>query len=144
MNFDLAAVDTAAPEGVLMPINGVDGQPIKNSKGGSPALVVISADTDIYRRYVRKKQMEAIRKARLKKPEDVPVDEAADEAEAMAIEQYVLVTIGWRDILDEKGEPIPFTKEAARELFTKYPMVGEQLDVFCGQRANFIKKPSKA
>ena len=55
-----------------------------------------------------------------------------------------MMTVGWKNMRDAAGKEIAFTKEAARELFTKYPMIGEQVDRFCGDRANFIKRPSQS
>lgn len=148
MNFDLAAVDTsAADEGVEMQITGPDGNPIKNSHGEVPTLILLGLDGKVYRDYQRRAILKRLRKSSLKgkteKVADLTDDEMAADAEREALDQFVMMTVGWKNFRDAEGNVIEFHADAVRALYANYPMIGEQVDLFCATRANFIKGQSK-
>ena len=58
--------------------------------------------------------------------------------EKEAIELLVNGTIGWTAII-LNGEDVPFSREAATRLYTKFSWIREQVDEFIGDRANFLK-----
>lgn len=66
----------------------------------------------------------------------------AEEQRAIAIDMLVSCTLGWKGIGDDKGQPLPFTKDNCRMLYTKARWLREQVDVFVGDRSNFTKQPS--
>ena len=145
MNFDLAAVDTTASEdGVYMEVKDTAGSPVKNSKGEVPAIKLLGLDSKTYRDYQRRFVLRRIRRESTKgKPGviDMTVEEQAAESEKDMLDQLVMMTVGWKNFRDDKGAHITFTPEAARELYTKYPIVAEQVDMFCASRANFMRHP---
>jgi hypothetical protein len=47
-------------------------------------------------------------------------------------------TLAWRGI-EEGGTPIPFSKQAVIDLYTRYPWVFEQVNAFIGNRANYLR-----
>ena len=145
MNFDLAAVDTtAAEDGVYMELKDAAGEPVKNSKGEVPAIKLLGLDSKTYRDYQRRFVLRRIRRESAKgKPGIVEptVDEQAAETEKDTLDQLVMMTVGWKNFRDDKGATVQFSPEAARELYSKYPIVAEQVDMFCASRANFMKRP---
>ena len=49
------------------------------------------------------------------------------------------LTIGWKNITLD-GKEIPFSKEKAKELYSKYPLLKRQVDTFVIDNKNFLKK----
>lgn len=54
------------------------------------------------------------------------------------IDKLVAVTVGWRG-MKNKGEDMPFSKEAVRTLYERSPRIMDQVDVFMADSRNFIK-----
>lgn len=55
------------------------------------------------------------------------------------IEQYAALTLGWENMFDLDGKEIPFTKDAARKLYTKLKWLREQVGEFVNTRENFLR-----
>lgn len=60
-----------------------------------------------------------------------------DEMEALPYEMLAAVTLGWEG-LEEGGKPVKFSKEEAMRIYRDVPVIGEQVDKFVGERANFL------
>lgn len=61
-----------------------------------------------------------------------------DQAEAQGAELLACVTLGWSENFTVDGEPLPFSEDAARKLYLAQPWIREQVDLFVGDRANFL------
>lgn len=67
--------------------------------------------------------------------------ETLDKIEADGIALLVACTVGWEN-LQEDGEDVPFTPEAAQRIYKEYKWIREQVDAFVQDRANFLKTGS--
>lgn len=65
-----------------------------------------------------------------------------EDAEAQKKENLASFTLGWTGLLDEKGTEIPFTKQAALDLYQDPEMAWlvDQLDAALGDKELFIKR----
>lgn len=64
-------------------------------------------------------------------------DEDIERARNRKVEDIAICIIDWTGI-EEKGEIVPFSYENAVRILTDYPWLHEQLDMFIGDRANFL------
>jgi len=123
-----AAADKGADLVLVDPINGddLDGVTIK----------LLGTDSAAYRNYerdVQRKRIAKLAKSRNRKA-DFSVSEE-DECEMLAV-----CTVGWSG-LNEDGEELKYSHEAAVRLYMDYPWIKEQVDLFIGDRANFLTMP---
>lgn len=133
MDFDLPAIDTKArsEKGVAMQVKTLSGAPLLNSKRDGVFLTLLGPDSDTYRALYRSQVRKSVElRAAGKEPD------AAEEEKGL-IDFLVALTTGWEGMLDKAGEPIPFSAEAARELYTRFPVIRDQADTFSASRANF-------
>lgn len=146
MKFGLSKIDVSplSATGAPMPLLDLAGEPLVNSKGKTPTLFLLGMDSDTYRVVSRKAIKQRLNAAAANKDKPKKEDDATDASEALAdaIAVFVAMTVGWADFEDETGKPIEFTKEAALDLYTQYPVVRDQADAFMAKRANFIKPSS--
>lgn len=142
--FDLAEVDTKtrADAGVIYTVKKMDGEPLLSRNEKPVTLTLHGPDSDRY----REKQNDFIRRrlerAAASNGERPPIDLAAAEVEI--IETLAACTSGWAEVLDTKGEPIPFSHDTVAALYRNYPVIREQVEAFITDRAHFINAPSKA
>lgn len=143
MDFDLDSIDTlsASEKGVEMPVKDLAGTQMTD-KGGKPVSITLKGpDSETYRKLTRAQVRKRIdRAAKGDKTED---DALAAEAEADAIDIMAACTVGWAGINDKAGKPIPCTAENARQLYQRYPIIREQVDLFVSNRLNFLPVSSK-
>jgi hypothetical protein len=131
--FDLADLDlvSAANEGVevelVHPTNG-EGLGIK--------VRVVGRDSDEFRRLsaaqARRRVQRMSKGGFRNKTQDV------EELEAEGIELLAACTKGWTGMVMNK-EVVPFSRDAAITIYTKYPWIREQVDTAIGDRSLFIK-----
>lgn len=147
MKFDLEAVDTKtlSEKGVVMEVLAVStGKPMLNRHGKPVTLTLLGPDSDIFRTETRA----ALRDRLNRVPELDKLDAAtrtmreAEATEEAAKRILVKLTVGWSGILDEKGEDVPFSPEAAAALYEQFPVVREQADSFVNDRARFLMASS--
>jgi hypothetical protein len=106
---------------------------LRTNKDTDAFITVIGRDSDEYR---------AIRTERTRMLADRASAGQSDEftqaeLDTLACELLGRCTKGWRGIT-QKGEAIVFSEKAAMDLYAKYPAIREQVNVFIGERANFI------
>lgn len=142
MKFDLDEIDTKtlADEGVDMVVKKLNSDEPLLAKNGKPvAITLLGPDSDIYRDHTRAQVKRRISRANnAASLKDFDLDEVEQEALAL----MVSCTVGWKNVLDPTGKDIEFSKDAARALYTAYPVVREQVDSFIVDRARFIKASS--
>lgn len=133
MDFDLPGMDTRtlSEKGVNMPVKQMDGSPLLDKDGKQVFISVLGPDSTKYRAMTRDQVRKRIQAASTGAP--IPEDE--DDA-TLAI--LVACTTGWTGINTPKGEPIPATPENFAALYTRYPVIRDQVDLFMAQRQNFI------
>lgn len=138
MDFDFASIDTKtrADAGVPMPVLRLDGTPLTDRDGNAVTITVLGADSDRYRAMTRaqvKRRLE-----RLADSSGKPTAGDVEAADAESLDVLVAVTTGWENVRTPEGSPIDCTPDAARALYTRYPVIAEQVDRFVGRRENFL------
>jgi hypothetical protein len=142
MSFDLSHFETRkyADEGVDFqlvspktgPVIGSDGKPVTFRIGGIDSPRIKAA--------VRER-----REARAKDRADAfnRGETPAFDPEQDAIEDLTIMTLGWSDNFSLDGKPCPFSKDAVRDIYTRFPSILEQMADKAGGRVNFMLASSK-
>jgi len=55
----------------------------------------------------------------------------------MVCDTLAKLTLGWRNIQEEDGSEVAFTKEKAYQIYLDHPAIREQANQFISERANF-------
>lgn len=137
MDFNLPGMDTRtlSEAGVDMQVKSLQGDILKDKDGKPVTLKLLGPDSDKYRALTRAQVRKRFQRA---SSPDVARDTYVED-EADALEIMVACTVGWSGILTTKGEPIPCTPDTVRALYTNFPAIRDQADVFMASRANFTK-----
>lgn len=109
---------------------------LKDLKTGKPTEVVITLlgmDSERFQEIKTERSRDMAERAARGNFE--PLDE--DQKLALHIDTLARCTVGWSGMAS-KGEEIPFSVEKARWLYRAYPAIREQVNVFIGDRANFL------
>lgn len=144
MNFDLAEIDTKtlsdSGKDMIVKHIGLD-KPVLAKNGKPVALTLLGPDSDVYRQQTRLQV-----KKRLDRATDTKSLGSIDleEADNDGLNLLVACTVGWKNVFDTAGKPVEFSKDAARELYTKYPVIREQADGFVVDRVRFIAASSES
>ncbi len=137
--LDLDALDTGkgAEEGFALTLT--------HPKSGEPLpakITVLGAESDAY----RSKQREFLRRSadRVNRTRKLVV--SPEELEAEALELLVTATTGWDwGGMTLGGQPAPvFTHDAARQIYTRFGWIREQVDQAVGDRANFLPRSASS
>ena len=102
-------------------------------------LQLLGADSDAYRE--RQRALQRKRMASVAKKWRLVL--TPEEGEAEALDLLVAVTTGWGG-LTAGGQPLAFSAEAARALYTRRRWIREQAEEFIGDRANFLPKSASS
>jgi hypothetical protein len=132
---DLAAFDTTAACDRGFELELVN--PITKEPLGS-FITVVGKDSTAFTEHTRRVSNATLRRQfeRQRKGKDgEPV--TIEKIEAEAIDLLVACTTGWRNISYNK-EPLPFSEENARKLYTEQKWVRAQVDEAIGDLENFI------
>ena len=108
--------------------------PKKSEKSKPITITVLGTDSDSYRDLLKaraRKRLAAQKGNNQNKPVDL------DETERRGIELLASCTIGWENIM-EKGLLVPFSKSNVIQIYTRYPWIKEQVDVYMADRSNFL------
>lgn len=126
MGYDLSTLNVveAANKGTVVDIT----HPVSGEVLGIK-ITVAGSDSDIY----RKAQRQILNKRLAQRA----VKTKAEEIENESLELLVKCTLGWEGV-EEAGAPIPFSAEAARSLYKKYPWLREQVDTAIADRSLFL------
>lgn len=130
---------TTAPKGVAMKVVDprTDEPLFDEMEGGAKQYVTItllSSDSNEYKRVSHKVANRKLKKitARGRIPKLT-----AEETENDQLDLLVACTLGWENVVYE-GQPLEFNPENVRMLYSKVPVIREQVDAFIGDRANFL------
>ena len=97
-------------------------------------ITLMGSDSDEYRNTIKKRFEAAQRQAKNKRNQDVDLDDAEQKSQ----ELLAKMTLGWEN-LEMGGKSVKFTVEAAKEIYSKFPWIREQVEKFVSDRSNFIK-----
>lgn len=92
---------------------------------------LLGADSKVY----REKQLALMRKRFRGGKSSQHLSLNAAEADAIGV--IAACTVGWEN-LEEHGELVPFSEAKARDIYTRYPAIREQVSAFIEDRANFL------
>lgn len=113
--------------------------PLVDGEGREGWIEVFSSDSDVanrQRRAVQNRRMDDFRNKR--RP-------TVEEAEADGLDLLAAITAGWYLVgPDGAVLDVPFSRDAARELYASAgtAWLRDQVDIFAGDRANFVKASS--
>lgn len=136
--MDLADLDPRplANAGVEMKIKHPTTQaPITNANGEEMSIKVIGGDSDKVAKIKNAMVDRFVQQGKLTK--------TAAKQDEERIDFCVQCTLGWSGIL-YNGQPLEFTAANAKTLYTNLGWLREQVDIFIGQRENFLKPLSPA
>lgn len=145
MEFALEGIDTktlseAGVDVVIKKLNS--SEPLLAANGEPVSIKVLGPDSGKYRTLSRAQIRKRLAKRAAGETEITEAD--MDETDRDAIEMMAGCTVGWKNVLDKAGKPIPCTVENAIKLYTYYPVLREQVDLFISERSNFLQASSKA
>lgn len=123
----LAQFDTvsSANSGAKLELTDANGAAVLKADGTPLTITLLGKDSDVW-----VKAENAARNRRLAQGPRMKL--TAEALESEAISALAKVTVAWD--FDE-----PCTYEAAVRLYTRFPLIREQVDLFVGDRANFTK-----
>lgn len=120
MDFDLPDFDTKTGAN-----RGVELQ-LRHLKTGEPTerfITVLGKDSDAVRAAEMEQQRRYLTARRKKRGADL----TPEELESFTIKRLVAATAGWRGFKNKNGAEIPFSKEAAEELYRGFPGIRDQV-----------------
>jgi hypothetical protein len=133
--MDLSNLDTvaAASEGAVMPLlHPVSRAPLKTDDKKPITLTLLGYDS------IQFQDFERIKINRRLNGEDAP-ERSAEAHEADKLETLSLCVKSWQNIIVD-GKALECTAENVRMVLKRFPWIREQVDLFVGNRANFLPK----
>lgn len=134
--LDIAAFDTVAAsnKGAEIELK----HPVTMEPLGA-FVTVLGKDSDIFRQAFRRKVNAKLARDAMAKKRGKDVEPpTVEDSEADGLDLLVACTTGWRGLTDG-GEPLEYSPEAARNLYTRAPWIRLQVDEAIGDLANFMK-----
>lgn len=120
--------------GVAMPVESpVDGEPLTQADGKPVTITLVGQDAPECLKVVRKQQARRINTATTAGRLKLTPEEVNDEQ----VELLAACTKGWAGI-ENKGEVVPFSPQAAADIYAEYRWLREQASRFINNRANFL------
>jgi len=128
--LDLTQFDTSAKseEGVEMPLVLPNGDKVDGA-----SIRVIGRDSKDYQDKSHKLSTRRIREATKSSGSGLQ----SEDLQADGLELAVTATKGWTGLSDG-GQPLEYSADNARKIYTKYPWLREQVAAFVTDRANFL------
>lgn len=129
--FDLNRLKAEATEYSLRDAEGK----VRLDPDGNPAvLILVGTDSPQFEAQQRANGA----KARARKAEGR--EATPEESLAEFVDLLVACTTGWRNVgIGEDAQPLEFTAENVRKIYTGWPLIRDQVDAFVVKRGNFIK-----
>ena len=137
-DFDLHELDTqpASDAGVSYVVQRADRQGPVVRDGRPVTLTLLGADAE---------RVQAILKQHMRENRDAAIQGMTDEeldahVQRQALDVLAGATVDWSGFVDTKGQPIPFSRDAAFQLYRRFPDVRAQVEAFMQRRANFLPR----
>jgi len=130
--MDLSKLDVkeAADRGADMVLrHPATGEELFADDGTPIVFKLLGSDSQEYRRMVRMTANKNLKQGR-----QTPT---VERFEQNGVELLVAVTVGWSGV-QVNGEMLEFSPANARQLYTDYRWIQEQVDQFVAERANFL------
>jgi hypothetical protein len=146
MGFDLANIETRkhAEAGKFFPVrHPVTAEPLLDDDKKPIEICISGADASRIKNAVEARnraRREAIAAA---KPGEAAGYNGWETREQDTIDDLVLLTEGWSDNIVLDGKPLPFSKDNARILYTRFPEIAQQMTEIATNSINFMPASSK-
>jgi hypothetical protein len=121
-------------EGVLIPLNGRNGKPHKNPDGTQPKLRVAGPYSAPVRAAEQKNSKRLIQSFK-KKGDDADLDDST-------LTRLSAAVIGWENLLDDDGTPVPYSPANARKVLEALPWVRDDVAEALEEYAGFFGSSS--
>jgi hypothetical protein len=112
----------------------VTDEPLVDDEGNSMWIEVYGLDSSKYKQVLHDQTNRRLQKAQRSGSRAVVT---AEQQESMALDLLAKCTKNWHIILN--GETPGCTEENARDLYSKYPWIRDQVDAFVHDRKAFLK-----
>lgn len=139
MDLDNLDTTTAADAGVKMELrHPATDEVLMQADGKTPVTItLLGQDSKAYKQAERKASDRRMAR-QAERGGRVPLTSAGLDEDNLV--RLVATTTGWSGIR-WGGQDQEFTKDAAREMYTKWPWARDQAESFQEKRANFLKTP---
>lgn len=128
-------LELRGPDGELLTTDTGD----KDEQGKSVVLIwaveLVSEDSSDYQAVFKRQLTDNVQRATKRGGGKMSGAQIQEDK----LEILVSCTKGWEH-LQLNGKEFPFTKANARELYTRWPFIREQVDDFIHERANFLDR----
>ncbi len=116
---------------------GVDVTLIDISTGleSEAVIKVKGTDSAMFKQLNAERARMAIERRRARDGKDQTDEEIEEDSCALLAK----LTVGWRGLENDNGEPLAFDYKAALSLYMSYPLIREQIDRAIADRSRFIK-----
>jgi hypothetical protein len=147
MGFDLSAIESRkqAETGKFFPLkNPATGEPLLDEEGKPLEIKISGVDASRIKNAVEQRNKSRRQALAGTKPGDEPPDfNTWETKEKDLIDDLVTLTVDWTPNISLDGEPLPFSKENALKLYTRFPEIAEQMTLMATNRVNFMPASSK-
>jgi len=135
MDLSKYNLEVFAEQGVDMELmDPISGDVLKQDNGDPVTIHLLGMDSKAFKQINRKQQRR--RTEKMLKSRGNKIDYSVSEEDRA--EMLAAVTTGWSPGLEEDGEIIEYSEDAAYDLYLKYAWIAEQADKFIAERANFF------
>ena len=113
----------------------ITGEMLLNDDGSTMTVTVYGPYSDTYRKINHDQQNKRLMRAQRTGGK---VNLTAEEIEASGLELLVKCTADWKITLEDGKGVEPFSHDAARDVYTQYPWLREQIDAVFGDTKAFL------
>lgn len=134
MDLSKLNLEVYAEQGATLELeHPVTGESVLQDDGSPVTITLLGQDSKAWR--AKNKEYQQKRIAKMAKNRKREIDFSVSDEEACDL--LAACTLGWVGI-EEGGKAIEFSRDAAYDLYMRFPWIREQVDTFIGDRANFF------
>lgn len=141
--MDLKALDTIAASnaGAPMTVRDANGKAVRDAAGNPVTITLLGVDSNEYQSRKRE-HVDRVLQSQLQSRRRQSTAISAESFEDDTLEDCIACTTGWHGIVFEDKE-LEFSAANVRMLYTKLPMLREQVEEFIADRVNFLPASAK-
>ncbi|QPB10617.1 hypothetical protein [Bacteriophage sp. 438212] len=138
--MDLSTLDTSelANQGALLELRDPAGNPVLQEDGSPVTLILLGEDSDVVTQINNRNANQFLRGT-----SGSGQSVTAEMSRTNEINKFAAATVAWSGIVVD-GEEVPFSTDAAKGLYRRFPWIRDQVRAFIGDRANFTKASRKS
>lgn len=126
---DIKLTELSDKGAVMTVVHPTKEEPMLDDRGEPMTIRLVGADSSQFRAASARIANREIKKRK--------ANRTVEKSEANAIELLAACTIDWS--IQVEDEPEPFSRENAEIVYREHPWLREQVDIFVGDRANFLE-----